>query len=305
MLILLMIILSVNISEATGSASSLFLTYPVDARASGMGEAFTAVCNDVSGIYWNPGGLTTIKNSQIMVTHLEGPLRIKYNFLGYAQRVKNLGILTCGIVALYDTQERTVENNESGIYIGKRGKFSNQNLAGIFSFGKEIFPTFSVGSSAKFITQRYEQAKVSSWAIDLGMMKYDLLIKNLNFGFVVQNIGPRIKLISEKFPLPLRIRCGLSYKVANQSHKGILAIEVNKPLEANFKYHLGGEYWYKDMLGVRGGYKIGYELFNLSMGIGIVYKSWQLDYAVIPAGEFGITHKISLLWRLMKKEGGK
>ena len=44
-----------NISAQNAGAS--FLNIAPGARAIGMGSAFAAVADDVSAVYWNPGGL--------------------------------------------------------------------------------------------------------------------------------------------------------------------------------------------------------------------------------------------------------
>ena len=43
--------------QRAGITTAQFLKIGVGARASAMGEAFTAVANDASALYWNPAGL--------------------------------------------------------------------------------------------------------------------------------------------------------------------------------------------------------------------------------------------------------
>jgi len=48
----------------TGTAALQFLKLGVDARAIGMGEAYTAVSDDISSVYWNPAGLAPAYQNQ-------------------------------------------------------------------------------------------------------------------------------------------------------------------------------------------------------------------------------------------------
>ena len=43
------------------------------ARATGLGEAFVAVANDPTAIYWNPAGLASIQRQEIAVSHVDWP----------------------------------------------------------------------------------------------------------------------------------------------------------------------------------------------------------------------------------------
>ena len=46
-------------TERIGTSAGNFLKIGVGARAVGMGEAFVAVANDPSTIYWNPAGVAS------------------------------------------------------------------------------------------------------------------------------------------------------------------------------------------------------------------------------------------------------
>ena len=58
------IICSVKANDGDAGQPGEFLRYGVGARALGMGRAFTAVANDASAIYWNPGGLMGLERSE-------------------------------------------------------------------------------------------------------------------------------------------------------------------------------------------------------------------------------------------------
>ena len=89
---LIPIALSASIFGKTGTASLQFLKLGVDARAIGMGEAYTAVTNDVSSLYWNPAGISRNFGKQVMFSHTKWPASISHEFVGYSQET-DFGIL--------------------------------------------------------------------------------------------------------------------------------------------------------------------------------------------------------------------
>lgn len=42
------------------------------------------------------------------------------------------------------------------------------------------------------------------------------------------------------------------------------------------------EIWFSDLIALRAGYRTGYELHNLSMGFGLRWQVWRIDYAYTP-----------------------
>ena len=51
-------------SQREGTSSATFLRIGVGARAEGMGEAFVAVANDPSAVFWNPAGLASLQRRE-------------------------------------------------------------------------------------------------------------------------------------------------------------------------------------------------------------------------------------------------
>jgi hypothetical protein len=54
-----------------GKNGLAYLKIPIDARAIGMGEAYTAVTEDASAVYWNPAGLLGARRSNVLFNHNE------------------------------------------------------------------------------------------------------------------------------------------------------------------------------------------------------------------------------------------
>ena len=67
------------------------------------------------------------------------------------------------------------------------------------------------------------------------------------------------------------------------------------PNDGDAKQHLGLEYGYEDMLFLRGGYKAGYDSQGATFGLGVQYRKFTVDYAVLlVSNDLGDSHRISL-----------
>jgi len=57
-------------STNVGTTAASFLEVGVGAAAIGMGGAYVAMAGDISGLYWNPGGISRVKQTQALFEYL-------------------------------------------------------------------------------------------------------------------------------------------------------------------------------------------------------------------------------------------
>ncbi|MEW6609072.1 MAG: hypothetical protein AB1414_16785 [bacterium] len=68
--LILLGLLSVQKVEAkAGKTSYSFLKIGIGARALGLGSAFVGLADDPTAIYWNPAGLSQIKQRKLLFSH--------------------------------------------------------------------------------------------------------------------------------------------------------------------------------------------------------------------------------------------
>ena len=81
-------------AQSVRKYSNEFLNIGVDAAAFGMGKAVVASTNDVNSTYWNPAGLTAIKDYQGAIMHAEYFAGIaKYDYVGFAMPIDDSSAL--------------------------------------------------------------------------------------------------------------------------------------------------------------------------------------------------------------------
>jgi len=156
-------------------------------------------------------------------------------------------------------------------------------------FEKLLNKPFSAGAKLKSIQAKIGGYSASALAIDIGgYLKYN---DELNLGAALKNFGTKMKFFTEKEDLPLCFSIGANYKVIPQL---TLALDLSAPLEEDVRINFGVEYRY-NILSLRAGYNSDNDLVNglTNCGFGILYNNFKLDYAFLPFGDLGDSHKLS------------
>lgn len=283
---IILIFLSVFCVSIVFSQGSYILTETVGARALGMGEAFTAVSDDVNAIYWNPAGIALLARPEFGAMFLENVEDSKYTFLGMVYPFEKISFGAS--YASFDGGAMDIFT-ESGV----KTVNANKDYVGILSAGKSnFFRNCDAGVSIKMLSSTLiEKYAASSYAVDLGILKK---VRKISFGLAIQNIGPGIKYMTQSESLPLTIRTGASYNLVNSDKHILLAAgDLIKVSDERVKFNLGAEYWYVKVFALRVGYKAGYDLDSITWGFGFNFRKYKFDYGVGLLGDFGLTNRMS------------
>jgi len=307
-----------RIYPSAGSTSAAFLKIGVGARAVAMGGAYTAISGDPYGLFWNPAGLAAVEDKTLVFTHNEYFAGLSQEYMGYNMpgsgikflpgRVKN-GVLGLSMNYFYTGKdlERRSGNYESdplNPISPVEGKFRAYDLALSLGYGFNYSRDLKLGAALKFIRQSIDSESGSSAALDLGALyDFDLLGRGVTAGFAVQNLGPGIKFIEKRYPLPLTFKAGLSRRLYAKSL--LMAFDISKPIDNYPSAALGLEQQFGGKLFLRTGYRYrqygnesgGWSGF--SMGFGFVSGRFSFDYALSPFGDLGNTHRLSAALRFL------
>ena len=99
LIIFLLIGFTVQAQETSqvGTSMANFLKIGVGPRAIGMGEAFVAMANDASAIYWNPAGLGSLTKNEALMQTTTWIADTKLYFLGLAIPFGDYGTLGASV----------------------------------------------------------------------------------------------------------------------------------------------------------------------------------------------------------------
>lgn len=248
------------LSAATKDAgqAARYLRIGVGARALGMGGAFVAVADDASACYWNPAGLVQLKNKEVQAMYSLLSMDRKYNFLNYAQPMKDSRCLGVSVIdfGVGDIREMTSEQKDIG-------RFNDHENALIVSYASNMENGLLLGGNLKYITQGMNPStgkkSADGISVDMGMLWKPE--KNMSIGLILQDVGGSLKWdTGHKDSLPVVIKAGTAYRLMNDQL--LLAFDAEKVANNNkSRLHLGGEYNLNKNISLRLGVVSAYDTF--------------------------------------------
>jgi len=282
-------------AKGLGTTGAQFLKVGMGARPLAMAGAFSAVSDDVNSIYYSPASLTRTEQKEVSATYLKYFEDVNAGFIGYTGAISEKHYVGVGATYLQvtDIEERALDE-------AKLGDFGATDFAFFLNYARKdlansLLENLAVGGGLKLIRQKIDTEKAFTVALDLSA--YYPADKNLSFAFNIQNISYGVKFIDETDPLPLNIKAGAAYKVLKDL---TVACDLDEYIIDNKLYaSVGAEYWLKNALALRSGYRFGYDVSSLGgivgLGVGAGVKIWgvTLDYAFVPFGDLGDTHRVS------------
>ncbi len=264
-------------ASGPGTTGANFLKIGVGAKAAAMGEAFTAFADDPTALYWNPAGLSQLKKMELSASYHSWFADVKQGYLSFV--LPALG----GILALgtnYVDMGSIEGRDDKGNLTGSFGASAIQIVAG-YATGKE---SFSVGFAGGILQETIKTDKKSTVLGTAGI----LLKKDpLSLGLCAQNLGGKIG----EDPPPFIMRGGVGFKRSNFR----FGVDVVNPQDNDTYFCAGGEFLLGDKFALRAGYRNGQDVGSgYTVGIGFNMNWLSFDYAYVPYGDLGRTHRISV-----------
>lgn len=290
LLSLMFLVAITSMSHAAGTAGAGFLKMGAGARAAAMGETFTAISDDVTATYWNPAGLGQLENAQVSMMHNSGLIDSNYQYIGAGIPV---GRNALGF-SVYRLDHGSIERYTAAD--AKDGSFDAGSLAASFSVSNAITENLRIGFSGKYLRQNIEAVSATSFAGDFGLL---YRAGHTSFGATVRHMGPGLEFVKEKASLPQTVSIGAARRFGND--KFLVALDLSKAKDNDLTYHGGLEYNVTNFSALRAGYQITPSntldvdgLTAFSGGVGLHFGLFTFDYAFIPFGDLGNTHRLSL-----------
>lgn len=265
-------------ANGPGTTTANFLKIGVGARATAMGEAFTALANDGTSLYWNPAGLIQMEKTELSATYNLWFQDIRQGYLGFG--FPSLGGIV-GLGANYVDMGEIEGRDEEG------NPTENFRASDVHLFlGYAVrFKKIALGLTAGWVQDTIKDDVKTAFLGNIGLL-YPLS-EQLTLGAVVQNLGTQLG--NDSLPLTLKMGIALSRETLT------LAADIAKPQDNDVYWCLGAEWWIQDTIALRAGYKTNQDIGpGWSAGLGFIFQRTRLDYAYVPYGDLGDTHRISL-----------
>lgn len=190
-----------------------FLSTGGGARALGMGGAFTALADDATGAFWNPAGLTQIRNTEAVFMHSErfsGTVNYDYAVVAHrlpdSDAVLGVSFFRQGVDGIKNTlnawdreRDRPVANPNDNIT-----EFSASDMALMLSYASTLNEGLSWGTNVKVVYGRLGPfAQAWGYSLDAGVL---LRRGNLRAGVTIVDLTTLLKFwsVNEDRLEPLR-----------------------------------------------------------------------------------------------------
>jgi tetratricopeptide (TPR) repeat protein len=316
--------LLVALSSVPLPARAAFEDVGVGARVTGLGQAYTAVADDVYSTYYNPAGLATLDRKEFgtsysrLLTGLSDGSNLQNSFLAYAQPLADGRNGTLGAAFNYFTldslyresslftsygRRMTREDRPDPIYAGASLKFLNRTLGGSGVASNALSNTGAATNAADPVLRRSSR---STFDADLGLLWR--VRPNWSLGLDVQHLlEPNVAFSPDQTD-----KLGRNIKLGGAFHTPFTTLSsdldfIAAPDGSTDKIAaVAAEKWLPTLLygafAVRAGIGLGSRDYRqLSTGLSYKIHRMQVDYGfALPVGGLSSTagtHRVGLTWR--------
>lgn len=296
--------------QLSGTTGANFLAVEADASQAGMCNSGAAAVHGVSAIGVNPAGLAnpvlSDRRNEVLAVHAERFLG-RYEQLAYVRDFGRLGVFGASIVSNWMVMDGYGPDGTPN----PRFLVLDASPALSWAMMLPMVRSLAVGANVRFIYQQLEEYKAVSGAIDLGAQYltpgfkiWKLNVPPMLVGSAIQNVGLPVKFIEQANMLPIRVKAGAAMPFTLRPGHTLWAQAEGRWLISELPaLNVGCEYRFdgvRDLeLFIRGGLRTRAEqaglLSNFTVGAGVSWKTFTLDYAWVPEGDLGLNgHQLSL-----------
>jgi hypothetical protein len=183
----------INAQDKTPKYSNEFLNLGVGGRAMGMANSQVAITEDVTSSYWNPAGLTDIKEKyEVSLMHASYFAGIaNYDYIGFATSIDSVSYIAGSIIrfAVDDIPDtRFLYDANGAINYDNLRFFTAADYAFLFSYARIIpkLNNLSLGGNVKVVHRKVgEFASAWGFGLDFGAK---MKVKNWRFGVMFRDV---------------------------------------------------------------------------------------------------------------------
>ncbi|MEM1115411.1 MAG: PorV/PorQ family protein [Bacteroidota bacterium] len=308
-------------AQKVGTTSFQFLKVMPTARATAMGDAYVGLAKGAEALFWNPAGLASTTGHAVTATHIPYLVDTRLSSAGYATSVRGLGQIGFQVQAvdygsIAETRTENLGFNPDGTYNpGLTGSTFGPTafVAGV-SYARRLTDRFATGVTAKYAYESlYDgpaagDVNTAAGAVlfDFGI-QYETGFRSLDIAMSVQNFGPEVAFVEERFAAPLTFRLGASGDLVgpngivqqNAQNRLTVAYDLHQPNDYDQQMQFGAEYAFAELIALRAGYKMNYDTEGITLGAGLNADlsgaRFGIDYSYGDMGEFlGAVHRLTI-----------
>lgn len=288
--------------DQAGTKAAPFLLLGTDARGTALGSAQVASATGPAALYWNPAGITSADTRPgtggAVFSSSEWLVDTRHSFVGATFAAGSLGTFGLNVTQLDygDEPVTTIENPE-----GTGELYTAQDLAVGVSYARALTDQFTLGTTVKFVRQQIWNESANGAALDLGV-RYATGYRGVTIGMAMTNFGSDMRMAgrdlrrrydidpnqsgnndglpvtleTNSWALPLAFNVGLSADAYRSDDLSLMVTAQGQaPSDNSQSASFGGEFAFRDLFFVRGGYRQAFssvaEDGGWTLGFGLNY----------------------------------
>ncbi len=315
--------------DQAGTKAAAFLLLGTDARGTALGSAQVAAADGAAALYWNPAGITdasAVTGGDVVFSSSDWLVDTRHNYLGATFTAGSLGTFGLSVTQLDYGEEpvTTIDNPD-----GTGELWGAQDLAVGLSYARALTERFTIGATGKLVHQQVWNEAAVGGALDLGL-RYETGYRGLTIGMAMTNFGSDMRLRGRdlrrrididpdqsgnnddlpaalevgSWAMPLAFNVGVSadaYRAGDLSL--MLTAQGQAPSDNSQSASFGGEFAFRDLFFVRGGYRQAFSAVaedgGWALGFGLNYSlnsrlGLTVDYVFQEYEPFGTPQMFSV-----------
>lgn len=279
---ILILLIFINLSANLFSQAGSILTNSINARSVALGNTYISQENN-NAVFTNlaANSLSNKKfeidgNYHSWMTDISDDYSLKgaSSYLSINEKSSlALGVMNYSMPAYTLTDDN---GNESGTFTP-----TEMNLA--LGYAYKFTDSTAISLTVQYLNSTLGNDYMASTVLfNLG---FKSSYQNLDYGFMIRNLGPALKFQNQDVSLPLTIGGGLTYSnIIAQKHKLSASTDfsyISANTDNGLSLGVGCEYAYNQFLAVRTGYHHMSETIGLSafsLGGGVLLKGVSIDF---------------------------
>ncbi len=295
---------SVIAGDQQGTRAYPFLRIGTDARAMGIGSAYTAIAVGPGGMDWNVAGIAGLNRPAVTTSFLDyGLSGVGAGSIAFVQPMGTRGSVGVGVRYFrVGDIPTTTEANPTGEGLGN---FSSTDIAARLAFAYRLTPGLHAGISGSVISGSIDDRGSFGLSSDYGLL-WNRAPAGLRLGAALRNVGTQTSAYFEIVdPMPTELSFGASRPFPGSGL--LIGIDYNWSVDWEGTVDLGVEWTPVTDFFLRAGYNgRGAELRDSSEEAGIAgytfglgfrkVRAFAIDYAYASLADLGGTNRVSFTW---------
>ena len=291
-------------NDKVGSSAFKFLNIQTDAHGAALG-GLAAQASGANALFWNPAGIAGSEGIGVSAGMTQWLVETQVMNAGVVMPMMG-GTVGLSLVSVnYGDIMKSGWGEESGQFIFQpnQDSFTATDMSLQASYGKSLSDKFSLGATAKMISQKIDDVSISGLAFDIGT-QFNTGYRGISMGAVVSNFGPDVDSQApedasyEEFP-GMSLPMTFSFGVVGEAIPGLNAgLNVLKQADMAQEFIFNGEYSVAGLASLRFSYNISNEQQPMSFGFGLGMAGVTANVAIStpqhfdPVMRFGIGYAL-------------